>query len=75
MTNKKISVTYYPTTDEVFMPLGLKQHEYWQEMSKIMKKLQVLSKNAKNHDGKKLKNISLPLETKQKSIIKPHIKT
>ena len=30
-----------------------------------MKKLQVLSKNAKIHDGKKLKNIPLPLETKQ----------
>ena len=43
-------------------------------MSKIMKKLQVLSKNAKNQDGKKLKNIPLPLETKQKSIINSNFK-
>ena len=32
---------------------------------KNMKKLQALSKNAKIHDGKKLKTISLPLETMQ----------
>ena len=30
---------------------------------KKMKKLQALSKNAKIHDGKKLKTIPLPLET------------
>ena len=43
-------------------------------MSKNMKKLQALSKNAKTHDGKKLKTIPLPLKTKQWSIIKPFIK-
>ena len=35
-----------------------------------MKKLQGLSKNAKIHDGKKLKTIQLPLETIQQSIFK-----
>ena len=30
-----------------------------------MKKLQVLSKNAKIHDAENLKNIPLPLETQQ----------
>ena len=39
-----------------------------------MKKLQGFSKNAKIHDGKKLKTIPLPLETMQESIIKPFIK-
>ena len=39
-----------------------------------MKKLQVLSKNAKIHDRKKLKTITFPLETMQYSIIKPFIK-
>ena len=34
-------------------------------MSKNMKKLQVLSKNAKIHDGKNMKTIPLPLETMQ----------
>ena len=32
---------------------------------KILKKLQVLSKNAKIHDGKNMKNIPLPQETMQ----------
>ena len=32
---------------------------------KIGKKLQVLSKNAKIHDGKKIKTIPLPLEIMQ----------
>ena len=27
MTTKNFSITYYPTTDEVFLPLGLKQLE------------------------------------------------
>ena len=35
------------------------------KMSKNMKKLQALSKNAIIHDGKKLKTIPLPLETMQ----------
>ena len=39
-----------------------------------MKKLQALSKNAKFHDGKKLKTIQLPLESMQYSIVKPFIK-
>ena len=38
---------------------------YDNKRQKIRKKLQVLSKNAKIHDGKKLKTIALPLETKQ----------
>ena len=34
-------------------------------VKKNMKKLHALSKNAKIHDGKKLKTIPLPLETMQ----------
>ena len=44
------------------------------KMSKNLKKLQGLSKIAQIHDSKKLKTISLPLETMQELIIKAFIK-
>ena len=55
MATKKFSVTYYPNPDENFWLLGLKQLE---KVKKFEKKLPVLfKKNAKIHDGKKLKTI------------------
>ena len=63
MATKKISVTYHPTTIEVLWPLVFKNLNNDNKCQKNMKKLQALSKNAKIHDGKKLKTIPLQLET------------
>ena len=65
MATKNFSVTYYPTPNIGFLPGTQTTRRMTINMSKNMKNLQLLSKNAKIHDVKKLKTVPLPLETVQ----------
>ena len=55
----------FSTPDEVFWLWDSNNLIKDNKCQKYEKKLQVLSKNAKIHDGKNMKTIPLPLETKQ----------
>ena len=64
MATKNFKTIYYPTSGEVFW-LQDSNNLNIDKKCQIIAKWQVLTKNAKIHDGKNMKTIPLPLKTMQ----------